>query len=127
MPNRVSHQAITTSTSGIQEPQHGEQRRFAAPRRSGNRDVLTFLYFQMNFRERVGLHLVRLKDLFHSIELDQRVICLRHVVSSSYEPMEITCKISPQPDDSVAALLLLEPNPIAIITRPPPRKNHFLA
>src|SRR5260370_15688579 len=81
----------------------------------------------MNFRERVGLHLVRVEHLFHSIELDQRVICLWHVVSSSYEPMEITCKISPQPDDSVAAPLLLEPNPVEIIHGPDVGKNHFVS
>src|SRR5258708_28355801 len=110
MPNRVSHQAITTSTSGIQEPQHGEQRRFAAPRRSGDRDVLTFLYFQMNFPERVGLHLVRVEHLFHSIELDQRVICLRHVLPSSYVPTEITRNTAPHPRLFALSLLLLVPH-----------------
>src|SRR2546429_1067363 len=66
----------------VEQPQQRQQRRLAAPRRPGDRDVLALLDLEMNIRERVGLHFVGVEDLLYALELNEcGAVASRHRVS----------------------------------------------
>src|SRR5205823_13668724 len=65
----------------VEQPQQRQQRRLAAPRRPGDRDVLALLDLEMDIRERVGLHFVGVEDLFYALELNQRRTVAGHRLS----------------------------------------------
>src|SRR5260370_11179951 len=57
----------------VEEAENRQQRRFAAARRPGDRDVLAFADLHVDPGERMGLDFVGEEDLRHSVKLDQRL------------------------------------------------------
>jgi len=65
----------------IQEAEDGEQRRLAASRGPGNRDVFSLQNVEMHVGQGVGLHLVGVEDLLDALELNQGAAVACHAVS----------------------------------------------
>jgi hypothetical protein len=77
--HRLAHQPVDARARGVEEPQDGEERRLPAARRTRDRHELPRLDLQVHVRESVRLHVLRVEDLAHAVEVDQCPIrCCRH-------------------------------------------------
>src|SRR6202007_2868608 len=64
-----------------EQSENRQQRRLAAARRPGNRDVLSFLDLEVNLLERVRFHFIREENLLHAFHLNECAVCVRHDLS----------------------------------------------
>ena len=68
----VPFERVTSVRWRVEQAEDRQQRRFAAARRSGDRNVFAVANIEMNAGKRVGLHLVGQKHFRDGVELDQR-------------------------------------------------------
>ena len=68
---------IAAARRRIEQAEDGEQRRFAATGRSGDRDVFARADIEMNAGERVGFHFVGQEHFRDAVEMDEGVGSVR--------------------------------------------------
>ena len=81
--HRLAVQRVVPVRWRIQQAENREQRRFAAARWPGDRDVLSLLDFEMNLGKRVRFHLIGVEHFLHAFQLDERAIGCGHFLSFS--------------------------------------------
>src|ERR1700739_4187884 len=79
--DRLAVEPIVAIGRGIEQSENRQQRRLAAARRPGNRDVLSFLDLEVNLLERVRFHFIREENLLHAFHLNECAVCVRHDLS----------------------------------------------
>src|SRR5512134_1464608 len=74
----------------VQEPENRQERRLAAPGRTGDCDVLTRIDLEMHVSQRMRLHFVSVKDLFDAFHPNQgfhrvlRVVAVKSKAKGQY-------------------------------------------
>ena len=80
--HRLAVQHVLPVGGRVEQAQDGQQRRLAAARRPGDRDIFALLDVHVNARQRVGLHFIGDEDLGHAIQMNQCFRSIRHLCSS---------------------------------------------
>src|SRR6185503_751503 len=73
-------QKILSFGRRIEQAEDRQQRRLAAARRTGDGDVFAFVDLEVDPREGMRLDFVGEEDLRHTIELDQRLSVVSHLL-----------------------------------------------
>ena len=76
--HRLPIQVVGAVGGRVQQPQDGEQRRFTAAGRPGDRQVLPFRDIDVDRRQRVRFHLIGHKNLAHLLQPNQRLRSVVH-------------------------------------------------
>ena len=71
--HRLAVQDVSAVGGRIEQAQNRQQRRLAAARRAGDRQVLALLDVEMNARQRVRLHFVGHEDLGHAVQAESKL------------------------------------------------------
>jgi hypothetical protein len=73
-------QQVLSFGGGVEQAENRQQRRLAAARWPGDRDVFAFVDLEVDPRQGMGLDFVGEEDLRHTIELDQRLSVVSHLL-----------------------------------------------
>src|SRR5262245_18976122 len=76
--NRLVVQRVVAFAWRVQQAKNRQQGRFAAARRSGDRDILALVDLEMNIRQCVGLDFVGIKDLLYPFEPNESLVITSH-------------------------------------------------